>query len=731
MAIDKEKFRLKAVDRIKVGREHCEKWHREARDDYAFVAGDQWSDEDMAILREQNRPTVVFNYSEKMIDAVCGAEVSNRQEATYKPRGVAADGFTELLNNAARWVRDECLAEDEETDAFRDCLISGMGWTETKMDYTENKDGMPIIDRVDPTEMIWDPASTKPGLADRRWDAHGMWMDDDLIRLRWPTRLINGGDEGSPHGDIWHIQEGNRYNASVNGDSEGSDEDDKRVDQTMVWDYQCVEMEYYYRVDDGSGKIQELSVQDFGKLKDRIDAFGLKYVKLWKKVYYRAFLADDELLEFAVSPVQETFMRQCITGKRDRNRNMWYCLTRVMKDPQRWGNKWLSQIMHIVNSNAKGGLMIETGAAADPKNVQSEWAKPDGVVLLNEGGLNKIKEKTMSAYPNGLAQLMEFALNALPQVTGINLEALGLANRDQANVLEQSRKQAAYGLLAPIFDSLKRYRKVQGKLLLFFIREFISDSRLIRVGGPGSEKFAPLVKAPDSLEFDVIVDAAPTAPDVKQATWNSLMQIIPVMMKEGIPIPPDLLKYAPLPTQLIGEWQQFIEQSKQQSLPPQVQQQMQQMQEEIQKLQQENQKVKMDQTAKVIEAQTKQKEVMEKMDLERWVAQQEVELQRVRVEAETVMADREQQHKMSLASHQSEGNLKIKAASAGLNPNQQKDITMKLDTGMGDIGQVMAEITKDFSDAVKQIVSVINEPKQVVRGPDGKITGVMPVARLT
>lgn len=729
MAFDEDKFRETALQRIKTGREHCEKWHREARDDYAFVAGDQWEDEDLQVLESQDRPAVVFNYSEKMVDAVCGAEVSNRQEAIYKCRGIETAGVAELYTNAARWVRDECLAEDEETDSFRDDLICGMGWTETKMDYTENKDGMPIIDRVDPLEMLWDPASTKPGVSDRRWDARQIWMDDALIAMRWPNKLIMTNDSGD--GKMWHVQEGNRYNAAVNGDTSSDVDEDKRIDQTLVYDYQCFEYEYYYRVDDGSGNIQEVSMTDFTKLKDRIDAFGLKYVKLWKKVYYRAFLTDDSILEVAKSPVQVAFMRQCITGKRDRNKNMWYGLTRVMKDPQRWGNKWLSQIMHIINSNAKGGLLLEIGAVADPKKAQEDWARADGVVVLNEGGLNKIKEKTMSAYPNGLAQLMEFALNALPQVTGINLEALGLANRDQANVLEQSRKQAAYGLLAPIFDSLKRYRKEQGKLMLFFIRTFISDGRLIRVGGPGSEQYLPLTKQPDTLNFDIIVDSSPTAPDVKQATWNSLMQILPVMMKEGLPIPPDLLKYAPLPTPLIAEWTKYIEENKQQQLPPEVQQQMEQLQQENQKLTQENQKVKLDQTSKVIEAQTKQQEVQAKIELERWKAEQEMELQRQQMEADLVMADREQNHKLQLASHQSEGNLKIKAASAGLNPDQQKEISMKLDTGMSDVTEVLTTITQDFTEAVKQIVTAMNEPKVVVRGPDGKITGVKPVARMS
>src|SRR5262249_35713168 len=150
---------------------------------------------------------------------------------------------------------------------------------------------------------------------------------------------------------------------------------------------------------------------------------------------------------------------------------------------------------------------------------------------------------------------------------------------------------AAYGLLAPVFDSLHRYRKQQGKIMLFFIRNFITDGRLVRVNGTGMAQYIPLTKIPDSWKFDIIVDQSPTAPDVQQRTWDALMQIVPAMLKAGVPIPPDLLTYAPLPTDLIQKWQQFITQAQQsQQVSPQ---QLEQMQKQMQQLEQDNQKLKL------------------------------------------------------------------------------------------------------------------------------------------
>lgn len=715
MAISKEEFRSKADQRIKDARQFCSKWHKTAREEFDFCAGQQWKPEDQEALRLQNRPDVTFNYAEKMIDAVVGAEVSNRQEVTYKARQMENEEVSELWTNAARWVRDECNAEDEETDAFRDALICGMGWTFTRMDYTEDKDGMPVIERIDPMEMYWDPAGNKPGLADRRYDVHGVWMDNDLIRIKWPNTVVQNSDD-QQSGSMGIIRTGHRYL----DDNDYRDDAERHVDQTMVWHYECFELETYYRVATGDGNIAEISEKDFGAMRAQLKQFGLKYVKEYKKVYYRAFMADDMILDWGKSPCQHGYMRNCITGKRDRNKNMWYGLTRAMRDPQQWANKWLSQIMYIINCNSKGGLLAEAGAFVDPRKAEEEWASPDGITMLNEGGLQKVQQKEQSQYPQGLSQLMEFALSSIPQVTGINLETLGMADRDQANVVEQSRKQAAYGILAPIFDSLRRYRKMQGKVLLYFIREFISDGRLVKINGVGSQRFIPLTKPADAITFDIIVDSAPTAPDVKDRTWQALMQIAPQMIKAGEPLPPDLLTYAPLPAEMIQKWQKFIQQQQQKKgMNPQQQQQM---QEEMQKLQQENQALKVDQTREMAELQLKKQKQEGELQLKRREIEGKLKLEELDVQGKLAIQQQAQNHDMQLQTHKTQGDLKIKAAAAGIEPSKQGDIAMKIDTT--DISDTLEKITQQFAAALQGIVASMNAPKTIVRDASGRPVGV-------
>ncbi|WP_338688918.1 hypothetical protein V5279_25070 [Bradyrhizobium sp. 26S5] len=99
------------------------RWRREAREDFDFEAGEQLSEDDKRILEDAKRPIAIFNRVGVTIDAVTGQEIGNRQETAYLPRTQGAVKKNELLTSAAKWFRQECDPEDEESDAFRDVVV--------------------------------------------------------------------------------------------------------------------------------------------------------------------------------------------------------------------------------------------------------------------------------------------------------------------------------------------------------------------------------------------------------------------------------------------------------------------------------------------------------------------------------------------------------------------------------------------------------------------------------
>jgi hypothetical protein len=126
---------------------------------------------------------------------------------------------------------------------------------------------------------------------------------------------------------------------------------------------------------------------------------------------------------------------------------------------------------------------------------------------------------------------------------------LGMRDAQQAAQLDRQRKQSSMTILQPMFDSLRRYRKMQGRQMLYIIHEYLSDGRLVKIVGKDQAQYVPLIKGPDTIKYDVIVDDAPTSPNQKEATWSMMQQIIPAVGKMMTPsLWAAILEFSPIPT---------------------------------------------------------------------------------------------------------------------------------------------------------------------------------------
>lgn len=605
-------------------------WRTEAREAFGAVAGSQWDESDLAQLEDEGRPAFVFNRLAGFIRGICGLEATSRNTVTYYGRELNDAGFNDMLNSAAAWARDECNAEDEESDAFRDMLICGLGWTETYFTTEFDPEGQIVVERVDPLHMRWDPAARKRGLADSRWRARIKWLPLSVIEEVWGKgkadeieAMIETDSEileeswGMPH-DATAAKE---YDSQGLGNA-------RRSSGYPVIQFQYIKTAWFYQmVNPATGKLEVVSEDSYKKLKGKL---GDAPAHRFKRQQYRQLIYCG-VTELQDEPLPcEGFTFNAITGSRDRNEGTWYGFVRDLMDPQRWINKFFSSMADVVASQAKGGLLAEVSAFQNKERAAEDWADPRSIVWLNEGGMEKIKERTSSGVPAGFSQLLEFTVGSLPHVAGLNLEFMGMAAREQPGVLEYQRKQSAIATLGDYFNAMRLYRKMAGRVLMQYINEFVADGRLVRIVGEANAKYVPLTRMPDSFKYDVVVDEAPNSPDQKMRTWDALTQVLPVAAKMGIPVPPDVLKYAPFPQSLTQEWISFIEENSGQPSP----EEMQQMQQEMQKLQQENQQLKLKKEESMAKVQMEQQKAENKMAIDQQKLQMDlfVQMQKLQVE---------------------------------------------------------------------------------------------------
>lgn len=593
-------------------------WYKEARECFDMVAGRQWSEEDKKALNEDGRVPVEFNRIGTIVDSICGMEVNNRQEIKFLPRTMGDAEADEKLSSLGQWARDEAQSEDEESDAFRDATICGRGWTETRLDFEEEPTGKLADDRIDPLEAGADPSAVKANFLDGRYLWRYRDFDSNEAMVRFPGLMPQAIDAAWAR-QITPIDggEGNKR------DYPDETRDALKTDDIAPKTCRVVMIQWWERVTTymvaapGMTEPVEMPEDKFKEQEDALTAAGVKSAKIVRRQYKQAFLGRASILE---QDDIDGFTLAAITGKRDRNKGYHYGVVRAMRDPQRLANATLSNVLHIIKTNAKGGIITEKGAFANARDAEKDWSNPAKSIVVNDGYIEKIKNREAPQIPAALPMLQEFSISSIRDVTGVSVELLGMADRDQAASLEYQRRQSGMTILAPLFDSLRRFRKTKGRILISQLRK-LPPGVLVRViaddavpqQGPDGQPMQPGQPGPDgqpqqpkpqfmpfdadafglsdkAARFDVIVDEAPTSPNQKEAAWATIQPMLAGMAGNPRAIQV-ALKYSPLPTAAAKE---FADAFAGPQLPPEVQQMIEAGRQQIQQLTQENEALKAD-----------------------------------------------------------------------------------------------------------------------------------------
>ena len=525
-------------------------WRKQAEECYRFVYGDQHSTEEKQSYAEAGRPVITFNRIRPIIESVRGQQITNRRRVSFVPTEPTDAGVTEVIDEIYRHYDQLCDADFHVSDAFLDMIITGVGATEARIDFDESMQGKLITaERVPPLELFWDTDGVARNLADGRFRGRCRYIHIDDAKNMWPKAELSIGGKDDTANYSTHVVDAFDNYAKADKTEGQKYKNHVLVDQIQwretipVWLIKHPETGEVVKIYNEPADVPE----------------GVKTAKTTETKYYQAFLDGKNLLEKTEIGIS-CFTISVMTGSRDNSISSFYGVVRDMLDPQRWSNKFFSDIESVLTTNRQGGAFVEEDALVDMRRAEDQWNSVNPLILVRSGALaqGKIVERSPIPYPAGLDRLLQFSINAVTEISGINMEMLGLADRAQPGVLEIQRKKSAITIISSFFDALLLHSKQRGRVGLKMIQKYLADGRIVRITGrSGDSQYIPIMQDLSFVEFDVVPDETPLTYDKREENFVMFQTLLPMMRELGFSPPPELIDYLPIPASLANRWKQY------------------------------------------------------------------------------------------------------------------------------------------------------------------------------
>ena len=514
--------------------------------------GEQWSDADKEILRSQGRPFYEFNEVKPSVNSAIGYQIQNRMDIAFKPRGQKGDMETAtILSKVAMQIADATKLHWVETQVYGDGLIEQRGYFDVRMDFDRNMKGDVAVFNLDPRDVIPDP-DAKSYDPDKWGDVTvSRWLTLDEIEQFWGRNARDkaeaSGDDGQDYGETDDEVRRNKFGSDRNAGlfdafiMGGDGLKRYRVIDRQVSVYEKTDCLVFPE----SGDIAIVANLSEESIADALNQGAVKAKRMRRRIKWVVSTYSATLHEgyspydhFTIVPYFAYFRR----GK-----------TRGMVDdaigPQEALNKAVSQYVHIINTSANSGWVVEEGSLTnmDTEELEQVGAKT-GLVIEFAKGATKPEKIQPNQIPSGVDKLIDRATKALKDVT-VPEAMRGQQGAEVSGIAIQAKQFASQQQLAVPLDNLAYTRQLLANRILKLIQRYYDSYRVFRItetdpmtGKPKEEVLEINKFDPDtgSYLYDVTVgeyDVVITEQPMQVTFENSQFQQAIEMREKGINIP--------------------------------------------------------------------------------------------------------------------------------------------------------------------------------------------------
>ena len=524
----------------------------------AYYRGEQWDEFDMQQLDDQGRPALTINTILPTINAVLGEQSTKKADIQFKPRGGGNQDVADVLTKVYQQIADNNKLEWVENQVFSDGLIQDRGYFDVRIDFSDHIMGEVKVEAKDPLDILIDPDAKHydPRTWNEIFESKWMSLDEveevygqdkaDRLRMLAETGTTLGADSMEYEEERYGDTDDHNYGQQFPNDPENS---------RMLRSIRVIERQHYklkdcmFYLDPVTGDMRDIPYSWTKKKREQFaDQFGLDMLtKTVRKVRWTV-TADTVVLfddwspykNFTIVPYFPYFRR----GKP-------FGMVRNLLSPQEQLNKITSQELHIVNTTANSGWIVESGSLSGmTADDLEEHGAETGLVLEFNRGSNPPAKIPPNQIPTGLDRLGQKAAANIKQISGITDAMLGMDSAEVSGVAIQAKQNRGSTMLQVPLTNLAKTRQYLAESILGLVQTYYTEERIIQITDESDpykartplrvNEMTPEGEVINDLqlgEYDVIVSSAPARDNFDEMQFAEAISL----RQAGVPIPDDMI----------------------------------------------------------------------------------------------------------------------------------------------------------------------------------------------
>lgn len=583
--LENDDLRKEIMDRFDYAQKSAAEWDKVAKEDMAFALGDQWSQEDLKVLKEESRPAFTFNRIRPLIKVISGYQRENSSRIKVNPEGGEDRVFSEVLDRLIKYIDKGSHFSEKSAYWFDDGLYTGKGWIEAVLTYETDpiRGELNFLQRT-PYQIVVDPDFNEYDL--NEWPRAGyvfkiVRLSRETLIALFPKRkrlienFVTDSDDPIANGAGMLLEGsdddyGNNPNKTTVVKKSTSEKDEsglKQDEKFTVKEYWRPKMvDRYFVIDKESGEPRKFEKKEEAELFIATQSFGnivtRKVPEMWCAVMVGGFVLQDEISSFEPYYSGFPFFRFIAewSPSAETEELKVQGMVRQLKDPQREKNKAKSQNLHILNTQANSGWIGDDDALTPEgwKKLEKMGSKA-GITIKKKKGA-ELREILPKGPNVGHLQREHQADDEFKQISAINPDLLGMQEgTDSGRAIALRIRQAVLSLVH-IFHNYRYSKQIIGNFILRMVPLIFDEKKVMKVLGPDyMAKAVDPKRYPQGLtdghiaaflqmigdnKYDVFVSEADQNKTIRYEVFSQLTELA----KAGLPIPPDLIvDYMDLP----------------------------------------------------------------------------------------------------------------------------------------------------------------------------------------